>query len=95
MGLGTWLLSMVPSLVGRIITALGFSVVSIVGMQAALSGILSSLQSTVNSWPADLLALFLLGGGGQCLGIIFGAAATKLTLWAATRATSILGKAAT
>lgn len=94
MGFGTWLLSMVPSVLGRLLTTLGFSVVSIVGLQAALAAVLTLMQGQVNSFPADMLQLFLFGGGGEALGIIMGAAATKMTLWAATSATRILGTAA-
>lgn len=91
MKLGTWLLAMMQPLVARILAALGFSVVSIVGLQAALLGLKSQFVSSLNSLPADLIQLFLLGGGGVALGIIFGAMTTRMVLWQIQSATKILG----
>ncbi len=91
MKLGTWLLSLVQPLIGRILTALGFSLVSIVGMQAILDQIRTSLVSGLGGMSADMFNVFLLAGGGQALGIITGALTTKLLLWQVQNATKILG----
>lgn len=91
MKLGTWLLSLVQPMLGRILTALGFSVVSIVGMEAMLSQLRSMVSSSLGGMSADMFNVFLLAGGGQALGIITGALTTKLLLWQIQNATKILG----
>jgi hypothetical protein len=91
MKIGTWLLSMLTPLAGRLLTALGFSVVSIVGMEAILSQLKTALMSGLGGLSADMFNLFLLAGGGQALGIITGALTTKLLLWQVQNATKILG----
>ncbi len=91
MKLGTWLLSLVSPMFGRLLTALGFSVVSITGMEALLSQLKTSMVSGLGGLSADMFNLFLIGGGGQALGIITGALTTKLLLWQVQNATKILG----
>ncbi|BEP55047.1 hypothetical protein GmRootV118_22910 [Variovorax sp. V118] len=91
MKLGTFLLSLLQPALAKILLSLGFSVVSIIGMQALLTQLKTSLVSSFSSLPADALSMFLLGGGGIALGIIFGALTTKLLLWQIQRSTQILG----
>lgn len=91
MKIGTWLLSMVSPLLGRILASLGFSVVTITGLTVSVNAIKSQLVTSINSLPADLLNVFLLSGGGVGLGMITGAIATKLLLWQITSATKVLG----
>ncbi len=91
MKVGTWLLSLMQPLLARILTALGFSVVTIVGLQAAVETLKSSLVSGVNSLPADTLNVFLLSGGGVGLSMIVGAVAVRVMLWQVQNATKILG----
>lgn len=91
MKIGTWLLALMQPLIAKIMVSLGFSVVSIVGLQAALSGLKLQFTNSINSLPADMIALFLIGGGGIGCGIIFGAMTTKLLLWQIQSATKILG----
>ena len=91
MKFGTWLLALVPSLIGKILLSLGFAVVTITGVQVALQQLKDQFINQVNSFPADLLQLFLLGGGGVGLGIIFGAMTTCVLIWTIQGATKILG----
>ncbi len=91
MKLGTWLLAMMQPLLAKILTTLGFSIVSIVGMDLVVNQLRDAVTSGVNSLPADLLGLFLFAGGGVSMGIVFGAVATKLLLWQIQSATKILG----
>ncbi|CAN7423203.1 DUF2523 family protein [Variovorax paradoxus] len=91
MKLGTFLLSLLQPALAKILLSLGFSVVSIIGMQALLSQLKTSLVSSFNTMPAAALNLFLLAGGGIALGIVFGALTTKLLLWQIQRSTQILG----
>lgn len=93
MKMGTWLLALLQPAIGRILAALGFSVVSIVGMNAILDQLRLQLVSGLGGMSADMFNLFLLAGGGEGLGIIMGALTTKLLLWQVQNATKILGVA--
>lgn len=91
MKIATFIMSLVQPLIARILTALGFAVVSIAGVTASIEAIKSQLISSVNAMPVDLLNVFLLGGGGISLGMILGAIAFRLALWQIQSATKILG----
>jgi hypothetical protein len=92
MKFGTFLLAMVQPLLAKILVSLGFSVITIVGMNTVIDQLKSTLIGRVNSMPADMLNLALFAGIGTGIGIIFGACATKLMLWQIQNATSMLGK---
>jgi hypothetical protein len=91
MKLGTWLLSLMQPLIGRILAALGFSVVTITGMDAIFTQVKASLVSGISGLGADMFNAFLISGGGEALGIITGAIATRLLLWQIQQSTKILG----
>ncbi|MDD2730111.1 DUF2523 family protein [Malikia sp.] len=91
MNLGVWLVSLVQPFLARVLVSLGFSVVSIVGLDAIFTQLKTKLQTSFAALPADMLNLFLLAGGGVGLGIIFGAMTTKLILWKIQQGTKILG----
>ncbi|MFM2276400.1 MAG: hypothetical protein RL211_2272 [Pseudomonadota bacterium] len=93
MKLGTWLAALVQPLFAKLLLALGFSVVTITGVDVAVNALRNNLASSVGSLPADLLQLFALGGGNLALGIIMGAVATRLALWQIQSATKVLGVA--
>lgn len=91
MKFGTWLIALVEPMIAKILIALGFSVVSIVGVDAALGQIKSLIVSNIQSaGPIIEFALYIWIGKG--IGIIFGACATKMMLWQVQNATKILGK---
>ena len=73
MKIGTWLLALVQPFIARILTALGFSLVTIAGMEVVIDQLKQAVISGVNSMPADMLNIFLLAGGGKALGMILGA----------------------
>lgn len=91
MKLGTWLLAMVQPILGRILAALGFSVVTITGFEVAVSTVRDRLVSSINQLPAEVLNVFLLSGAGVALGMIFGAISVRILLWKIQSATKILG----
>lgn len=91
MKLGTWLLGLLQPAIAKILTALGFSVVTILGMEQLLVQLRQSVVSSLGGMSADMFNVFLLAGGGQALGIITGALTTKLLLWQVQNATKILG----
>lgn len=83
---------MLQPMIGRILTALGFSVITITGFEIVISTLKNIVKDGINTLPADTLNLFLYAGGGQGLGMILGAITTKLLLWQVQRATQILGR---
>ncbi|ART55178.1 hypothetical protein CBP36_09490 [Acidovorax carolinensis] len=91
MKIGTWLLSLVQPFIAKILLALGFSVVTITGFEAAIGQVKSQLVGSVNALPVDMLNVFLLAGGGKGIGIILAAVAVKVMLWQISSATKILG----
>lgn len=92
MKIGTWLLSLVEPILAKVLVALGLGVVSIVGMEAILNQIKQQLVSEINSMPADWLNFALYLWIGKGLGLILGACTTKLMLWSAQNATSIMSR---
>lgn len=92
MNLSTWLLSMMQPLLAKILVTLGFGVVSIIGMDAVLAGLKTTLVANINSMPVVWLDFALYLWIGKGIGIIFGACSTKLMLWSIQNATSMLGK---
>lgn len=91
MKIGTWLLSLLEPALAKILLSLGFSVVSITGMDLVIDQLKDGLLSKLMALPPEMLALFQLAGGGIGLGIIFGAVTTKVTLWAIANSTKVLG----
>lgn len=91
MPLAAWLLSLVGPIIGRILLALGFSVITITGMDLVIGQIKSQIVSGAGSMMADAYALFQIAGGGVAMGIIMGAINTRVALWTVSKATKILG----
>lgn len=91
MGIGTWLGAMMQPLVAKVLMALGFSVISVVGVSAALGQIKGLLIANLMGVPAAGLQLALLAGAGEALGILFGAVTTRVALWQIQNATKVLG----
>ncbi len=89
--LAAWLLTLVGPLVAKVLLALGFSVVTITGLDLVIGEIKSVLVSSATGMGADLLALFQIAGGGTALGIVLGAINTRIAIWTITKATRILG----
>ena len=91
MKIGSWLLAMMQPLIGRILSALGFSVVSIVGVTTALDQLKATMLSQLQLVPAAGLQLALLAGAGVAFGFILGAIAFRLALWQLNNSMRILG----
>lgn len=92
MKLGTWLLAMMEPLIAKILVSLGFSVITIVGMEAVVGQLKAQIVAQMGALPGDVLNFALFMGIGKAIGIIFGACTTKLLLWSIQNATSIIGK---
>lgn len=85
------ILGLVSGVVARVLVALGFSVVTIYGVNASLDALKAQFISSFNQMPADMISLFNIAGGGIAVAMIFGAFTFKLSLWLAQKGTSILG----
>lgn len=90
-GLGTWLAALMGPLTAKILVALGFSVVSIVGVTSALTTLKNMFIANLAMVPAAGLQLALLGGVGVGLGLVFGAVTFRMLLWQVSNTQRILG----
>ena len=91
-GLAQWLLAMAGPLVMRVLLSLGLSVVTFVGVKEAANGLVSNVQSLYGGLPADVAALAGLAGVGEGLGIVLGAIAGRVALWALASSTRMIFK---
>ena len=89
--LGLFTFGNLDSIVGRVLLSLGFSVVSVKGMDIVINELKLRVFNASNSLPSDVYNLFMLAGGGYCLNMLFGAISFRLAYWTATRATRLLG----
>jgi len=81
---------MVQPILARIMVALGFSMLSIVGMDALMGQVMAAFQSAWGGLPSQMLALAGLAGIGEALGIITGAIMTKVMIWQLTKSTRMI-----
>ena len=91
MGIGTFLAAMMAPLVARVLMALGFSVVTVVGVSTVLAQLKAMMLAQAMAVPVAGLNLALLAGVGVGGGIIFGAITTKMALYAIANTSRILG----
>lgn len=91
MKIGTWLLALLEPAIAKILLALGFSVVSIAGMDAVLTNLKMAVVQGFIAMPSVWLQFALYLWIGKGIGIIFAACTTKLTLWSIQNTTKILG----
>lgn len=85
------LMSLAVPMTGRILMALGFSVVTITGVAAAWGELKEQMQVTAGALPADIMNLLSLGGVWIALGSILGASSFVVALWGLTSATKLIG----
>lgn len=91
MKLGTFLLAMMEPLIAKILVTLGFSLITITGVDASLNQIKLLISAYITgAGPVLDFAMYVWIGKG--IGIVFGACATKLMLWQIQNATKILGR---
>lgn len=79
-------------LVVRIILATGITFVSYAGYAVALSKFKSYTENALNSMPADIYNLLLIGGFGQGMNYLFGAFAFYISMKALNKLTFVLPK---
>lgn len=91
MKIGTWLLSLLQPAIAKILLALGFSVVTITGVDTVITKAQNHLLAMMNTVPMDMLQLFKIGGGSTALGFVLAAIGVRLTLWKIRSAVKVLG----
>lgn len=89
--LAPFLIGITGSIVGRVLTSLGFAVVVIAGVEQSIGGLQSMVINAASTLPGDVFSLFILAGGGVAMNIILGAVAFRVSFWAITRSVRILG----
>lgn len=85
------LMSLAVPMTGRILIALGFSVVTVSGVAVAWDALKSQMQTAAGSLPADIAQLLGLGGVWIALGSVIGACSFVVSLWGLTSATKLIG----
>ncbi len=89
--LAIWLSGMVPSLVGRVMLALGLGVLTITGIDLAWGSLRTTLLAALAGLPADVIGLAGLAGVGDALGYVLGSITARVTLAALTNSARIVG----
>jgi hypothetical protein len=78
--IGGMLLSLVGSLVGRVLVALGIGVVSYMGFSAGLDWMKSQAISSLQGLPADAVGMLSIMKVGVCISIVSSALMARLVL---------------
>jgi len=86
-----WLAALLPSLVARVLAALGMGVITFTGFSIAWDSVRSIIVSNFSGMPSDIMALAGLAGVGQGLGIVLGAITARVAYMAITSARRIAG----
>lgn len=89
--LSDMLVSLVKPAIARGLLALGFSSVTISGVDTTVSWLRSYLDRTAASFDPTIMNLFGVAGVWTGLGIIFGAVMFALSYWTLTRSIQLLG----
>lgn len=79
-------------LIARIIIATGMTFVSYIGYGIALSKFKDYIANALNSMPADIYNLLLIGGFGQGMNYLFGAFSFFVSMKALNKLTFVLPK---
>lgn len=87
----TFLISIVGSIVGRVLASLGLSVVTIRGVDKAIGLLRGNLVNAVNALPSDMLNIFLMAGGGIAVNLMFAAITFRISYWGITKVVRIVG----
>lgn len=89
-GFLTALAALATPILARILVALGFSVVTLVGVQAAVNGLVSTLMGKLGEAPIAGLQIAGLAGVWVGLGYVLGSITFTVTLWGLTKVVRIV-----
>lgn len=82
--------TLLTSLVGQVMMALGISVISYQGLDALQRQFVSLMQSEITKLPPDALQILYLGGFGTAMNWLMGGATFALSFAATSKIGSIL-----
>lgn len=85
------LLSIAGSITARVLLSLGFSVLTITGLSAAVSSLKGSILGSLAGAPPAVLQLAGLAGAWDALGLVLGAVSFALSYWTLTSSVRIAG----
>jgi hypothetical protein len=91
MNLAAFLVGMVGPLVARIIASLGFTLLTVTGLTAAVTQLRTMVVSSIGQLPADVVQLGGLMGIWECFGLVLGAA-SFVVAWRSTQGFWMLAK---
>lgn len=80
MPLASWLLSIATPIAVRVLAQLGVGIVSYVGVEAAVSQLISLARTSWAGLPSNVLQFMAIGGFNTALGIIAGGVTARLAL---------------
>lgn len=80
MAIGGMLINLVGTLVGRVMVALGISVITYTGITITLDALKSQAISAFSSLPPEVFGLLGILRVGQCISIVTSAIAAKLVI---------------
>lgn len=86
-GLGTWLVALAGPLARRVLASLGLGVVTYVGMDAAISGILAQAKAGWGGMAGDVTSYVAMSGANVALSLIAGALVGRVGLMVLKRMT--------
>ena len=90
-GLIAALATLAQPILARVLLALGFSVVTLIGVSSSVSVIIAKLMERLHQIPSEPLQLAGLAGVWDALAIMLASVSFSLAYWAATRAVKIAG----
>lgn len=79
MPIAAFLMSIASPIVIRVLTQLGIGIVSYVGVEAAVNGLISLAHNSWSGLPAVVLQFMAIAGVNTALGIIAGGVTARLT----------------
>jgi hypothetical protein len=79
-GLGSWLLALSSPIAKAVMRALGFGVVSYLGVDMALGALLADAKAAWSSQNANVAVYLAMAGGNTALSIIAGAMVARVAL---------------
>lgn len=86
-GIAAWLMAMVVPLLGRVMLALGASLVTYTGITEGVQLLIDYSTSAYQGLPSTIAGLAGLAGVGEGLGLILAAIVARASLWALTQST--------
>jgi len=89
--IAVWLAALLPSLVGRVLAALGLGVVTMTGFMVAWNSLKGYVLDNFEGLPTAMMQLAGLAGVGEGLGLVLGAITAKVAYVAIQSASKIAG----